>query len=115
MISDLEKGIYMKTSNLCKSVLRSVRVPVISNILYKVRVHENSSTKSDGKTLKHRDSFLIAIERALKNLYETGYRHHFTPYHVVKYFLHRCLLYSENRLPKRKNIRKNLYMILCKF
>lgn len=89
-----------------KSVLRSVRVPVISNILYKVRVHDNSSTKSDGKTLKHRDSFLVAIERALKNLYETGYRHHFTPYHVVKYFLHRCLLYSENRLPKRKNIRK---------
>lgn len=90
-----------------KCALRAVRVPVISNILYKVRVHEKSATKTHGETLKHRDSFLVAIDRALKNLHESGYRAEYTPYHVCKYFLHRSLLYSEKRLPNNKRVRED--------
>ncbi|MCJ0950946.1 bifunctional glycosyltransferase/CDP-glycerol:glycerophosphate glycerophosphotransferase [Mammaliicoccus sciuri] len=85
--------------------LKAYRVPVISNILYKVRVHDNSTTKTDYTSTKHRDSFLIAIENAASKL-QDGYRDPYTPYQVNKYFIYRALLYSEKRLPndsKMKN------------
>ncbi|WP_436883722.1 bifunctional glycosyltransferase/CDP-glycerol:glycerophosphate glycerophosphotransferase [Mammaliicoccus sciuri] len=85
--------------------LRAYRVPVISNILYKVRVHDKSTTKTDYTSTKHRDSFLIAIENAASKL-QDGYRDPYTPYQVNKYFIYRSLLYSEKRLPndsKMKN------------
>lgn len=87
-----------------RSVLKANRVPVIPNILYKVRVHDESTTKTDSDSLKHRDSFLAAIEDASKELHH-GYRHEFTPYHVNKYFIYRTMLYGERRLPNDKKIR----------
>lgn len=87
-----------------RSVLKANRVPVIPNILYKVRVHNESTTKTDSDSLKHRDSFLAAIEDASKELHH-GYRHEFTPYHVNKYFIYRTMLYGERRLPNDKKIR----------
>ncbi|WP_394523341.1 CDP-glycerol glycerophosphotransferase family protein [Staphylococcus xylosus] len=87
-----------------RSVLKANRIPVISNILYKVRVHDQSTTKTDSESLKHRDSFLAAIEDASRELHQ-GYRHEFTPYHVNKYFIYRTMLYGERRLPNDKKIR----------
>lgn len=89
-----------------KSVLRANRIPVISNILYKVRVHNESTTKTDTDSLKHRDSFLIAIDDAAKEMHN-GYRNKYTPYQVNKYFIYRALLYSEKRLPNNKKLRDN--------
>ena len=89
-----------------KSVLRANRIPVISNILYKVRVHNESTTKTNTDSLKHRDSFLIAIDDAAKEMHN-GYRNKHTPYQVNKYFIYRALLYSEKRLPNNKKLRDN--------
>ncbi|PNZ33945.1 hypothetical protein, partial [Mammaliicoccus vitulinus] len=75
-------------------------------ILYKVRVHDKSTTKTDYTSTKHRDSFLIAIENAASKL-QDGYRDQYTPYQVNKYFIYRALLYSEKRLPNNKNMRND--------
>lgn len=90
-----------------KSALKAVIVPVIPNILYKVRVHKNSSTKLNSHSLKHRDSFLKAVDASLKIMGENGHKAEFSPYHVTKYFLLRSLIYSERRLPKDKKVRWN--------
>ncbi|MDG0860375.1 bifunctional glycosyltransferase/CDP-glycerol:glycerophosphate glycerophosphotransferase [Staphylococcus equorum] len=87
-----------------RAALKANRVPVIPNILYKVRVHDQSTTKTDSDSLKHRDSFLAAIEDASKELHQ-GYKHKFTPYHVNKYFIYRTMLYGERRLPNNQKIR----------
>lgn len=99
-----EGYIYEDLVFYVRSVLNANRIPVISNILYKVRVHNESTTKTDSDSLKHRDSFLAAIEDASKELHH-GYRHEFTPYHVNKYFIYRTMLYGERRLPNDKKIR----------
>src|SRR5699024_11934288 len=54
--------------------------------------------------IKHRDSFLIAIENSASKLLD-GYRDKYTPYHVNKYFIYRALLYSEKRLPNNKKLK----------
>lgn len=99
-----EGYIYEDFEFYVECALRAYRVPVISNILYKVRVHNNSTTKTDYDSTKHRDSFLIAIENAASKLLD-GYRDKYTPYHVNKYFIYRALLYSEKRLPNNKKLR----------
>ncbi|WP_210126680.1 MULTISPECIES: CDP-glycerol glycerophosphotransferase family protein [unclassified Mammaliicoccus] len=99
-----EGHIYEDVIFYVKCALRANRAPIISNILYKIRVHENSTTKTNHDSLEHRDSFLIAIELASKEL-SNGYRDEYTPYHVNKYFIYRTLLYSEKRVPNDKKIR----------
>lgn len=101
-----EGYIYEDLEFYIKCALRALRAPVIPNILYKVRVHENSTTKTDYNSLKHRDSFLNAIEKSSQILYE-GSRNINTVYHVNKYFIYRALLYSERRLPNSKKIKDN--------
>lgn len=86
--------------------LKAYRVPVISNILYKVRVHDNSTTKTDYSGTKHRDSFLMAIENTAAKLLE-GYRDPYTPYQVNKYFIYRALMYAEKRLPNDSKMRND--------
>ncbi|MEB7657778.1 CDP-glycerol glycerophosphotransferase family protein [Mammaliicoccus vitulinus] len=99
-----EGHIYEDVIFYVKCAIRANRAPIISNILYKIRVHENSTTKTNHDSLEHRDSFLIAIELALKEI-SKGYRDEYTPYHVNKYFIYRTLLYSEKRVPNNKKIR----------
>lgn len=99
-----EGYIYEDLVFYVRSILKANRIPVVSNILYKIRVHNESTTKTDSDSLKHRDSFLTAIEEASKELHH-GYRHEFTPYHVNKYFIYRTMLYGERRLPNDKKIR----------
>ncbi|PTJ22085.1 hypothetical protein BU035_13275 [Staphylococcus simulans] len=90
-----------------KCAIKAVNIPVVPNILYKVRVHENSSTKLNSNSLKHRDSFLIAVASSLDAMQKMGYKSEFSPYHTIKYFLLRSLIYSEKRLPNNKKIKKD--------
>ncbi|MEY9140796.1 bifunctional glycosyltransferase/CDP-glycerol:glycerophosphate glycerophosphotransferase [Mammaliicoccus lentus] len=99
-----EGYIYEDVIFYVKSALRANRIPVISNILYKIRVHQKSTTKTNHNSLKHRDSFLFAIESASKEL-SKGYRDEFTPYHLNKYFIYRTLLYAEKRVPNNQKIK----------
>lgn len=101
-----EGYIYEDLEFYVECALRAYRVPVISNILYKVRVHEKSTTKTDYTSTKHSDSFLIAIENAASKL-QDGYRDQYTPYQVNKYFIYRALLYSEKRLPNNKKLKND--------
>ncbi|MBE7356558.1 CDP-glycerol glycerophosphotransferase family protein [Staphylococcus haemolyticus] len=102
-----EGYIYEDFEFYVKCALRAWRVPVIPNILYKVRIHENSTTKTEHKGLKHRDSFLKAIEKSSLILHNEGTRDINSVYNVNKYFIYRALLYSEKRLPKSKRIRND--------
>ncbi|WP_239747574.1 CDP-glycerol glycerophosphotransferase family protein [Mammaliicoccus sp. C-M11] len=99
-----EGYIYEDFEFYVECALKAYRIPIISNILYKVRVHNNSTTKTDHESTKHRDSFLIAIENSASKLLD-GYRDKYTPYHVNKYFIYRALLYSEKRLPNNKKLK----------
>lgn len=99
-----EGYIYEDLEFYIKYSLRASRVPIIPNILYKVRVHEQSTTKTEHNSLKHRNSFLAAIESSSKILHE-GTRNEESVYHTNKYFIHRALLYAEKRLPNSKKIR----------
>ncbi|MGF7498952.1 MULTISPECIES: bifunctional glycosyltransferase/CDP-glycerol:glycerophosphate glycerophosphotransferase [Staphylococcus] len=99
-----EGYIYEDLEFYIKCALRALRAPVIPNILYKVRVHEESTTKTDYDSLKHRDSFLTAIEKSSEIL-QNGARNVNSVYQVNKYFIYRALLYSEKRLPNSKKIK----------
>lgn len=99
-----EGYIYEDFEFYVNCALKAYRVPVISNILYKVRVHGSSTTKSDYGGTKHRDSFLKAINNASAKLLD-GYRDEFTPYQINKYFIYRALLYAETRLPNDRKMK----------
>lgn len=101
-----EGYIYEDLEFYIKCALRALRAPVIPNILYKVRVHEKSTTKTNYDNFRHRDSFLSAIKNSSIILHE-GTRGINSPYNVNKYFIYRALLYSEKRLPKSKKVRNN--------
>lgn len=100
-----EGYIYEDFEFYIKCALRAWRAPVIPNILYKVRVHENSTTKTGHDGLKHRDSFLKAIEKSSFIIHNEGTRDINSIYNVNKYFIYRALLYSETRLPKSKRVK----------
>lgn len=98
-----EGYIYEDLVFYVKASLKANRVPIISNILYKIRVHNQSTTKTDYNSLKHRDSFLIAMEDAAAQLHD-GYKNKFSPYHLNKYLIYRTMLYAEKRLPNNNQI-----------
>src|SRR5699024_11357661 len=99
-----ESYIYEDFEFYIRCSLRASRVPIIPNILYKVRVHDQSTTKTEHNSLKHRNSFLAASDSSSKILHE-GTRNEESVYHTNKYFIHRALLYAEKRLPNSKKIR----------
>ncbi|MEJ7218457.1 bifunctional glycosyltransferase/CDP-glycerol:glycerophosphate glycerophosphotransferase [Staphylococcus gallinarum] len=98
-----EGYIYEDLVFYVKVALRANRVPVISNILYKIRVHNQSTTKTNLNSLKHRDSFLIAMNDATSQLHD-GFKSKYSPYHLNKYLIYRTMLYAEKRLPNNKKI-----------
>ncbi|MCS4487150.1 bifunctional glycosyltransferase/CDP-glycerol:glycerophosphate glycerophosphotransferase [Staphylococcus americanisciuri] len=99
-----EGYIYEDLEFYVACALKAYRVPVISNILYKVRVHGQSTTKTDYLGTKHRDSFLRAVENASAKMLD-GYRDPYTPYQVNKYFIYRALMYADRRLPNNNKMR----------
>lgn len=98
-----EGYIYEDLVFYVKATLRANRVPIVSNILYKIRVHNESTTKTNHDSLKHRDSFLIAMNDATAQLHN-GFKNKFSPYHLNKYLIYRTMLYAEKRLPNDKNV-----------
>lgn len=100
-----EGYIYEDFEFFVKRSLRAQRVPRISNILYKVRVHGNSITKTNSDTMEHYVSFKKAIS-ASYDLFSDGYRNVETPYHFTRYVIGRSLIYAEKRIPNKRNIRK---------
>ncbi|WP_217971610.1 bifunctional glycosyltransferase/CDP-glycerol:glycerophosphate glycerophosphotransferase [Staphylococcus xylosus] len=98
-----EGYIYEDLVFYVKATLRANRVPIVSNILYKIRVHNESTTKTDHESLKHRDSFLIAMNDATAQLHN-GFKNKFSPYHLNKYLIYRTMLYAEKRLPNDKHV-----------
>src|SRR5699024_4322190 len=108
MINQIYYGegyIYEDYDFFVKRSLRDQRVPRISNILYKVRVHGNSITKTNSDTMEHYVSFKKAIS-ASYDLFSDGYRNVETPYHFTRYVIGRSLIYAEKRIPNKRNIRK---------
>ncbi|MEC5300193.1 bifunctional glycosyltransferase family 2 protein/CDP-glycerol:glycerophosphate glycerophosphotransferase [Staphylococcus shinii] len=98
-----EGYIYEDLLFYVKATLRANRIPIVSNILYKIRVHNESTTKTNHDSLKHRDSFLIAMNDATAQLHN-GFKNKFSPYHLNKYLIYRTMLYAEKRLPSDKKI-----------
>lgn len=86
-------------------------VGVIQNPLYRVRVNEFSTTKTNKESSIHVDSLLKAVENTLKKF---NPRSEFSYYHVYKYLIRKSLSYLENRAPrkyKRRTVKKVVLML----
>lgn len=73
-------------------------IGIVNNPFYKVRVNEQSVTKTNYTTDVHMRDFLTAVEKSLA-LFQP--RHEESYYMVYKYFFERCLLYADRRVPSR--------------
>lgn len=77
-------------------------VGVCHNVLYDVRVSDNSSTKSNVKSMVHRDSFLQAVRQTLAIL---NPRDNLSTYNVFRYIISRALIYATRRVPNRRSVK----------
>ena len=78
-----------------RAAIKAEQIELLTNVLYYVRVHDNSTTAIIETDNKHPEDALIAIENSLKSFKEI--RGVYSAYHGIKYFVNRGLLYSETR------------------
>ncbi|MBD8025367.1 CDP-glycerol glycerophosphotransferase family protein [Ureibacillus sp. Re31] len=74
------------------------KVGVVQNPLYRVRVNEYSTTKTNTNSTLHVDSLLIAVENTLKKF---NPRSEMAYYNVYKYLIKKTLTYLDRRAPKK--------------
>ena len=86
-----EGYIYEDFEFFVKSINRAERIVCLPNILYLVRVHENSTTKTNHNTTKHYDSFVTATTKTMEILEP---RTSETRFYVLRYFLDRSFKYG---------------------
>ncbi|WP_237580413.1 bifunctional glycosyltransferase/CDP-glycerol:glycerophosphate glycerophosphotransferase [Candidatus Enterococcus leclercqii] len=79
------------------------KIKLLPNVLYYVRIHENSTTQSYSDSTVHLDSFINAITSTYKNFHP---RNDLSSYHVLKYFIHRLLLYIEKRMNANEKVKR---------
>lgn len=90
---------------------KAQRIGIINQPLYNVRIHPQSTTKSNRDTMIHVHSFLCAVEATLQKF---SPRKHESYYHVHKYILRKCLNYTNERAPKgmkRKVLKKTVQLL----
>jgi CDP-glycerol glycerophosphotransferase (TagB/SpsB family) len=97
-ISYGEGYIYEDFEFYVDSVQKANNIGIISNPFYKVRVSNQSVTKSNSTSTIHMEDFLTAVKKSL-SLFNPRYYQSF--YMVYKYFFGRAQIYSENRVPKK--------------
>lgn len=86
-------------------------IEVLPQILYNVRLQNESTTKSNVDNSKHVDDSYLAIDRSLDFLKKS--RTKFGKYNAIKYFVHRTLYYAVNRSNlTRKEITGHLNQLL---
>lgn len=78
-------------------------IKLLPNVLYYVRVHSESTTKSYSDSTIHLDSYLQAIKASYNKL---NLRGKYSKYHILKYLVNRLLLYTEKRLIAPDSIKK---------
>lgn len=86
-------------------------VGIIQNPLYRVRVNEQSTTKTNKESAIHVESLLKAVENTLKKF---NPRSEYSYYHVYKYLIRKSLSYLDERAPKtyqRKSLKKVVSML----
>lgn len=86
-------------------------VGVINNPLYRVRVNEHSTTKTNTNSSIHVESLIKAVENTLIKF---NPRSQFSYYHVYKYLIKKTLFYLEYRAPhkyRRKALRQVVNML----
>ncbi len=93
-----EGYIYEDLEFYINVVQNADRIGVISNPFYKIRVNEDSTTKTNYKTTIHMDDYLKALQNTLLIF---NPRHKLSYYMTYKYFLYRAMLYAERRVPKK--------------
>lgn len=92
-------------------VQQADQIGIVNNPFYKVRVNEQSVTKTNYTTDVHMRDFLTAVENSLV-LFEP--RHEQSYYMVYKYFFERCLLYADRRVPhqfKKEMIERTVQLL----
>ncbi|MFZ8764084.1 bifunctional glycosyltransferase/CDP-glycerol:glycerophosphate glycerophosphotransferase [Enterococcus diestrammenae] len=86
------------------AALYAEKIKLLPNVLYYVRVHNESTTQSYSDSTIHLDSYLKAVQASYIDFHPRGY---YSSYHVLKYFVHRLLLYLEKRLNVDKKTKLN--------
>lgn len=74
------------------------KVGIVQNPYYRVRVNQESTTKTNTKGTLHIDSLIIAVKNTLKDF---DPRSHYGYYHLYKYLMRKTLTYLDKRAPKR--------------
>lgn len=97
-ISFGEGYIYEDFEFYVNVVQQAKHIGIVNNPFYKVRVNEQSVTKTNYTTDVHMRDFLTAVEKSLALFHP---RHEESYYMVYKYFFERCLLYADRRVPPR--------------
>jgi CDP-glycerol glycerophosphotransferase len=86
-------------------------VGIVSNPFYRVRVNNESTTKTNTNTTLHVDSLVKAIENTIRDL---NPRSEYSYYHLYKYLVRKSLSYLDTRAPrgyKRKTLKKILKLL----
>lgn len=78
-----------------KSAVKSEKIELLTNVLYYVRVHDNSTTSTNKNSNKHPEDVYKAISASVKSIKDM--RLDISPYNAIKYFINRSLLYAETR------------------
>lgn len=77
-----------------KAALKAQQVELLPNLFYFVRVHNQSTTKTNYDHTHTRDAYRAIDESCLELVQARG---KYSKYNTIKYFLNRALLYAEIR------------------
>lgn len=93
---------------------KAEKISIVSNPYYRVRVNENSTTKSGRKTLIHVESLEKAVHSTLKKF---NPRNALSYYHLYKYIIRKTMDYAHHRAPfghKRKTVQSIVQLLNSK-
>jgi CDP-glycerol glycerophosphotransferase len=86
-------------------------IAIVPNPYYRVRVNEDSTTKTDTKSPVHIDSFLKAVKNSIKDFEPRAI---YSYYYLYKHLILKTIYYSEKRAPfgyKRKTLKAVLEIL----
>lgn len=93
-----EGYIYEDLEFYVKVAQYAERIGIVSNPFYKIRINQDSTTKTNYTTTLHMDDYIKSLGETLVG-FEPRHKHSY--YMTYKYFLYRALLYADRRVPRK--------------
>ena len=95
-----EGHIYEDAEFWVKVAIKAKKISILHGPFYKVRLHDNSSTKTNYHDDTHMTGFLLSVEKSLNIIKESKYKSEdFVD--LYKYFITKFFRYRKKRIPKK--------------